>query len=323
MRAWVLAAGAVALPLTIIAASGAAQTGTAASGWWYVGRSGQAPARQLVFVDRSTMRRSGDEASTRAMQVFEQPRQNIRAFAITYAFQCSARRIQSRDVRFTTIANREEPENGVIDDWSAVAPGSVAALLLDASCSGRFASEARRIVGAPLAEAQAIFRSSMTTTQATPALSATSLNSRPVPRLADCHAMPEPEASHCVLAVGEAELARLDAALPRRQLQCSGNVHSEGQVAGRFSASLSFLNRQGVVSFRPDPYGLSGRYPIRLADGAFELTLPNNIVARLYGRATQFSVRFTYSWDEEDLDPNNPFGTYRVSAGIQYLGDCS
>lgn len=148
----------------IFAAAGAAVSMPAqaeaqpAQGWWYAGQSGQAPQRQLIFVDRPSVRRSGDSASARAMHVFEQPRGDVRAFAITYAFLCGARRFQSRDAVFSTTSNTENPHNGIVDDWSAAAPGSVAALILDAACAGRFDSEAHSIAGTPFAAADAMFR---------------------------------------------------------------------------------------------------------------------------------------------------------------------
>ncbi len=151
-----LAAGAAALSSTGLETSSIAQPAVPAAGWWYVGEAGRAPQRQVIFIDRSSVRARGGEARVRAMQVFEQPREGMKGLAVTYAFRCTARHFQTHDVVFTTTAGAEEP--GVFDDWAPVAPNSVAALLLDAACFARFDSAARRIAGAPLAEAQGIFR---------------------------------------------------------------------------------------------------------------------------------------------------------------------
>ncbi|MEA3043160.1 MAG: hypothetical protein QOH47_998 [Sphingomonadales bacterium] len=152
------AAGAVALLSTVPQSRAVAQTGGAPAGWWYAGQAGQTPQRQLIFVDRSTVRSAGGNASGRAMAVFEQPRGDLKAFAITYELQCGARRFRTRDALFTTIAGTEEPEAGIAQDWTEAGPGSVAALVLDAACFGRMDGAARRIAGPPLAEAESIFR---------------------------------------------------------------------------------------------------------------------------------------------------------------------
>jgi hypothetical protein len=320
-----LAAGVAALSSVLYAAPAAAQPAT---GWWYAGRSGEAPQRQLVFIDRASGRAQRGEASARAMSVFEQPRGDVKAFAITYAFRCAARQFQTSDAVFTTTANTQEPETGIVDDWGAVVPGSVAAILLDAACFGRFGREAQRIAAAPLSEAGAIFARLTATVQAPPTRRP---NAPPTRTAQECFADTDRQRGDaCFEEVMAAESARQDADRARLAtmgargpFQCSGSVHSEGQLSGRFSVSLSFSDGQGVIRLLPDPYRLSGRYNARLSGDTVELALPNNIVARFYVAVSQFNMRLTHSWDEEDLDPNNPYGTYRVSERVQYLAQCS
>jgi hypothetical protein len=152
------AAGAVALSSTFLQSVASAQPASGpATGWWYAGRSGEAPQRQLVFIDRGTVRTRAGNAGARVMAVFEQPRGDVKAFVITYGFQCRARRFQTRDAIFTTTAGTNEPEAGIAQDWTGVEPGSVAALVLDAACSGSMSNEARRIAGAPVEEAGRMF----------------------------------------------------------------------------------------------------------------------------------------------------------------------
>ncbi len=319
MRLAILAAGAAALSLS---ASEPASGQPSNGGWWYAGQSGQAPNRQLIFMDRSTMRRAGDSASTRVMIVFERPRGEVRGFAITYEFQCGAKRIQSRDALFTTTANMIETENGIVDQWSPAVSGSVAFLVLAATCYDRFDSAARQIVGAPLVEAERMFQSA-----------AALANLGRAPTREDCLAMPEPEGSECVGVVGGAALARLDAVLPRQRSQCSGDVYADGREAGRFAVSLSFSDRQGTLRFQPDPYRLSGRYRAQLAGDSIELLLPNNIVANYSPVHSQLRMRFVWRWTSEEYmgpqaglaNAGNPFAPVEVgqSARIELLGRCS
>jgi hypothetical protein len=110
----------------------------------------------------------------------------VKAFAITYELQCAARRFRSRDVVFSTTANTEAPESGVIDEWSGAAPGSVAALVLDAACFGRMDSEARQIAGAPRAEAERIFAERRVVADAAPTPRAGSGGLLPRDQVAAC-----------------------------------------------------------------------------------------------------------------------------------------
>jgi hypothetical protein len=148
-------AGAAALS-TAPQSTAAEQGGGASAVWWYVAQSGQAPQRQLAFLDRAAVTHSGDAASARVLHIFERPRGDVRSFAITYAFRCAARHYQSRDVVFDTTANRFEREDGVVDDWSPVVPNSIAATVLEVACFSRFERGARAIADTPMDEAARI-----------------------------------------------------------------------------------------------------------------------------------------------------------------------
>lgn len=337
MRLAIVAAGAAALSLTASEpatgqpASGAADM-SGATGWWYAGQAGQAPARQLIFIDRSTVRARGGEASLRAMQVFEQPRGDVRAYAITYEFRCGARRFQSRDALFTTTGSGDVPESGIVDAWSAAVPGSTAALLLDAACFGRFESAARRIAGAPTAEAGRMFRAAPVTASTTPARPA--LPSNAAPTLEGCLQMPPGPASEaCITTVLEHDREAMLARLPRNPLQCSGDILADGNFVGRFSATLSFVNGDGIMSLRPDPFRLSGRYMAAGTGDHAELFLPNDIRVRYTFSPSQLRSRFTHYWTSEEymgpqaglVNAGNPFAPVQMqnSDSIELLAHCT
>lgn len=168
MKSLTLAAGAAAFAVTSTPLPAQRSRPAAAPDWWYATSTAQPPQRSLIFVDRSTVRRTAGEASARTLQAFEQPRGDVRAFAITYDFRCGARHYRARDALFYTTANTQAPENGVVDDWSPVVAGSVAAQILDAACNGRFDGAARRIAGAPMAEAARMFSERAALAQAAP-----------------------------------------------------------------------------------------------------------------------------------------------------------
>lgn len=326
-----LAAGVAALSLAPYEASAAAQPG-AANGWWYAGRAGEAPQRQLVFIDRGTVRAQGGEASARVMAVFEQPRGGMKAFAMTYAFRCAARQFQTRDAVFTTIANRQEAENGLLDDWSAVVPGSVAATLLDAACHGRFDREARRIAAAPMVEASRIFRGEIQSAAAPQRGPAR----RSAPRaggglltrdeLLRCMGAPSNAVSDwpaCREVRGLATRAPVVPAGPGRpQMQCRGTLYSRGNADGSFAADLSFAGGQAVLSLRPDAYRFSGRYPFSQSGGRIDILMRNNITVSYFPGTGELAFSFVNYWEDDDIDPRNPFPV-EYSARIDYRATCS
>lgn len=159
MRGYLLlaAAGAAAISIPVSASPGAAQPANAARAWWFAGELRAAPDRRLFYIDRNSIARRGDQASARAMMVFEQPQDGIRAFETTYEFRCGTRQQRTRNALYTMANGGVEPGSGPPDPWEPTAQGSATEAVFNAACGGRFAGEARSIAGLPLAEAQRLF----------------------------------------------------------------------------------------------------------------------------------------------------------------------
>jgi hypothetical protein len=144
--------GAVSLILTA-----AAPPESLARQWMLVERDGSAPDRSLLFVDRGSISREGDNARARAALVFEQPRDGIKGFEASYDFRCGARQQRRRDIVFTQADGAAQPSALAPAGWSAVSPDTPAASVNLIACGGPLPPDAISIAGTPMANASRFF----------------------------------------------------------------------------------------------------------------------------------------------------------------------
>jgi hypothetical protein len=150
----VLAGAAASILLT--AASPPAED--AARQWALVEREGSAPERSLLFVDRGSLRRDGDNASARAALVFESPQEGgIKGFEVSYDFRCGARQQRRHDIIFTQADGAAQPSALPPAGWSTVAPDTPTAAVHAIACGGAFPAGAVSIAGTPAASASRFF----------------------------------------------------------------------------------------------------------------------------------------------------------------------